>query len=30
MKVLGSNGGLDGYLSKVGDSGHDSAAALGV
>ncbi len=30
MKVLGYNGGLDGYLLKVGDSGHDAAAALVV
>jgi carbamoyltransferase len=30
MKVLGYNGGLDGYLLKVGNSGHDAAAALVV
>ncbi|MFO0683079.1 MAG: carbamoyltransferase C-terminal domain-containing protein [Sandaracinus sp.] len=30
MKVLGYNGGLDGYLAKVGNSGHDAAAALVV
>ncbi len=28
MKVLGYNGGLDGYLQEVGVSGHDAAAAL--